>query len=420
MKISIIGTGYVGLPTACAFAKWGHEVVCVDTDRVKTKQLQSGKATIYEKGLQELLNEVKRKINFTTDYLDIVGSELVIVAVGTPMDKDGKANLTYIRNAIQSINEYAKSSTVAIKSTVPVGTCKAMGKYLPGGKIASMPEFLREGFALDDIFNPDRIIVGTSDYDVFGLIMKAYPENMRSKIHHIKSCESSEMIKYASNAFLAIKIHYINEIADLCEKVGADVKDVAYGMGLDSRIGNKFLQAGPGYGGSCFPKDTNAIYALAESKDVNLSLVGTAINGNRKRQRSIAHKINTYDNFLKGIPGNRTIAVLGLSFKPGTDDVRESPAINIINNLTYDKIYVYDPKAMNNAKEKISNNNVIYATSVKDCLNNADVVVIATDWKEFENIYDYIRPQTMIIDLRNMLDINKIQLLKCSYKGIGR
>lgn len=419
MKIAIIGTGYVGLPTACAFAFWGNEVTCVDVDSKKIKQLQSGKPTIYEKGLDKLFSEVN--VKFTTEYKDINGSDLVIVAVGTPMGENGKANLSYIKQAIESINSTAPTSIVAIKSTVPVGTCKTMDKYLPNGKIISMPEFLREGFALEDIFNPDRIIIGTEDKNIFNSIKNgAYPKYLHDKIYHITTRESSELIKYASNAFLAIKIHYINEIANLCEKTGADVKEVALGMGLDSRIGNKFLQAGCGYGGSCFPKDTNAIYALAEQNGIDLSLVGAAINGNRKRQRHIAHGINTYNNFIRGLPGKRTIAVLGLAFKAGTDDVRESPAINIINNLTYDKIYVYDPKAMDNAKKIISNNNVIYAPSVKDCLNNADVVVIATDWEEFKKAYLYLRPGTMVFDLRNFLDINKIKLLNCNYKGIGR
>lgn len=420
MKISIIGTGYVGLPTACAFAKWGNKVVCVDIDSKKIKQLQQGKPTIYENGLDELLKEIKSKINFTSDYKNIIGSDFIIVAVGTPMGENGKANLSYVKGVFETINTIAPNSVVAIKSTVPVGTCKEMNKLLPNGKVVSMPEFLREGFALDDIFNPDRIIIGTEDKNIFNIIKSAYPKELHNKIHHITTRESSELIKYASNAFLAIKIHYINEIANLCEKTGADVKEVALGMGLDSRIGNKFLQAGCGYGGSCFPKDTNAIYALAEQHGVDLSLVGAAINGNRKRQRYIAHDINAYNNFIKGLPGKRTIAVLGLAFKAGTDDVRESPAINIVNNLTYDKIYVYDPKAMDNAKKIISNNNVVYTKSVKDCLSNADVVVIATDWEEFNKAYLYLKPNTMVFDLRNFLDIHKIKLLKCNYKGIGR
>lgn len=414
MKISIIGTGYVGLPTACAFAKWGNKVTCLDINQEKIKQLQQGIPTIYEKGLDKLLLETKDKIKFTTNYNDIKGSDFIILAVGTPMSENGEANLSYIIDAVKSINNVYPNALIVVKSTVPVGTCAKLNKYIPKGKIASMPEFLREGFALDDIFNPDRIIIGTPEDNIFNTIESAYPQSMKDKIHRIKTTESSELIKYASNAFLAIKIHYINEIANLCERTGADVNDVAYGMGLDSRIGNKFLQAGCGYGGSCFPKDTNAIYALAETKGIDLSLVGTAINGNRKRQRNIAYDINTIHN------KKSKLSVLGLAFKAGTDDVRESPAINIINNLDAKIISVYDPKAMDNAKKTITNKNVIFSHSMEDCIYGANTIVIATDWQEFNNIYNYIKPQTTIIDLKNMLNRDKILLLQANYKGIGR
>lgn len=417
MKISIIGTGYVGLPTACAFAKWGHKVICVDTNIEKISKLQQCKPTIYEKGLEELMDNVAENLTFTTDYQNITGSDFIILAVGTPMDKDGSANLKYLYEAALTVDAHIKNTIIVVKSTVPVGTCADLSKYIANNKIASMPEFLREGYALEDIFNPDRIIIGTPDNEVYNIISSAYPQEYQAKIHRIKTWESSELIKYASNAFLAIKLHYINEIADLCKKTGANIDDVAKGMGLDSRIGPKFLKAGCGYGGSCFPKDTNAIYALAENRGIDLSLVGAAINGNRKRQRKIAYDINKTIQILQP----EKIAVLGLAFKEGTDDIRESPAINIINNLKNldptQHIVVYDPMAMENAQKELTN--IEFANNIEECIKGANILIVATEWDDFKNIYDKLElmsssnvdevPIPMIIyDLKNILDEDKI------------
>ena len=417
MKISIIGTGYVGLPTACAFAKWGHKVVCVDTNIEKISKLQQCKPTIYEKGLEELMDNVAENLTFTTDYKNIADSDFVVLAVGTPMDTDGSANLKYLYEAALSVDKNVKNSVIVVKSTVPVGTCAELNKYIANNKIASMPEFLREGYALEDIFNPDRIIIGTQDVSIYNLIKSAYPEEYQTKIHYIRTWESSELIKYASNAFLAIKLHYINEIANLCEKTRANVEDVAKGMGLDSRIGPKFLKAGCGYGGSCFPKDTNAIYALAESKGVDLSLVGATINGNRKRQRKIAYDINKTIQILK--PAK--IAVLGLAFKEGTDDVRESPAMNIVKNLknldNTQHFTVYDPMAMDNAKKELQN--IEFAEDIENCIKGANILIIATEWDEFKNIYgkldlmsdeniDNVAIPMFIYDLKNILNEDNI------------
>lgn len=412
MKISIIGAGYVGIPTAIAFKHWGHEVVVVDNDFSKIDQLSKGEMPIYEKGFDCYKSDIEA-IEFTTDWTKIANSNVVVLCVGTPMGKNGEADTGFIKLAAMDVDKYTQGAVVVVKSTVPVGTCKSLYNYIKKNEIASMPEFLREGYALDDVFNPDRVIIGTPNDENFELLKHIYPEFMWEKIHHIKTLESSELIKYASNAFLAVKLHYINEMADLCEQVGADVKDVALGMGLDSRIGSKFLNAGCGYGGSCFPKDTNAIYSLAENKGIDLSLVGATIAGNRKRQKNIANKLNFCINTFN----IKKVAYLGLAFKNGTDDVRESPAINILEGITAKTdIYAYDPKAMDNAQRVVFNPNVKYANSIEDCLKDAEVLVIATEWKQFANIYDKlplmaksdIVNKPIIYDLKNMLDEDKI------------
>ena len=412
MKISIIGAGYVGIPTAIAFKHWGHEVVVVDNDILKIDFLQNGDMPIYEKGFDYYKSDIEA-IEFTTDWTKIANSNIVVLCVGTPMGKNGEADTSYIKLAAMDVDKYTQDAVVVVKSTVPVGTCKDLYNYIKRNVIASMPEFLREGYALDDVFNPDRVIIGTPNTETFELLKHIYPEYMWEKIYHIKTLESSELIKYASNAFLAVKLHYINEMADLCEQVGADVKDVALGMGLDSRIGSKFLKAGCGYGGSCFPKDTNAIYALAENKGIDLSLVGATITGNRKRQKNIAHRIN----HLIKLVGIKKVAYLGLAFKNGTDDVRESPAINILNGIKADaKISAYDPKAMENARTIVYNDNVTFESSIDDCLKDAEMLIIATEWKQFSEIYDKLplmstnelANKPIIYDLKNMLDKEQV------------
>lgn len=412
MKISIIGAGYVGIPTAIAFKYWGHEVVVVDNDWEKIDLLQNGEMPIYEKGFDYYKSTIE-KIEFTTDWSRIADSNVVVLCVGTPMGKNGEADTSFIKLAAMDVDKEVKGAVVVVKSTVPVGTCKELGNFIKNNVIASMPEFLREGYALDDVFNPDRIIIGTPNTETFELLKHIYPEYMWEKIHHIKTWESSELIKYASNAFLAVKLHYVNEMADLCEQVGADIEDVALGMGLDTRIGSKFLKAGCGYGGSCFPKDTNAIYALAENKGIDLSLIGATITGNRKRQKNIAHRI---DHLIR-LFGIKKIAYLGLAFKNGTDDVRESPAINILNGIKANtKISAYDPKAIENARTIIYNDNITFESSIDDCLKDAEMLIIATEWKQFSEIYDKLplmstnemANKPIIYDLKNMLDKEQI------------
>lgn len=412
MKISIIGAGYVGIPTAIAFKHWGHEVVVVDNDWAKINSLQNGEMPIYEKGFDYYKTDIE-KIEFTTDWSKIANSNVVVLCVGTPMGKNGEADTSFIKLAAMDVDKEVEGAVVVVKSTVPVGTCKELGNFIKNNVIASMPEFLREGYALDDVFNPDRIIIGTPNTETFELLKHIYPEFMWEKIHHIKTWESSELIKYASNAFLAVKLHYVNEMADLCERVGADIEDVALGMGLDSRIGSKFLKAGCGYGGSCFPKDTNAIYALAENNGIDLSLVGATITGNRKRQKNTAH---TIDYVIKMF-NIKKVAYLGLAFKNGTDDVRESPAINILNGIKADtKISAYDPKAMENAQTIVYNDNITFESSIDDCLKDAEMLIIATEWKQFSEIYDKLplmstnelANKPIIYDLKNMLDKEQV------------
>lgn len=423
MKISIIGTGYVGLPTACAFAKWGHKVICIDNNQEKIEKLSKGEATIYEKGLQQLLDKVGKNILFTTECASMAKSDVVLLTVGTPMSINGEADLTYIFQAAEQIKEYAPKAIVIIKSTVPVGTCAKVSEILPKATIISMPEFLREGFALEDLFNPDRIIIGLpkkSNYlSLERKISPIYPKELRKKIEFVYGWESSELIKYASNAFLAVKIHFINEIADLCEQVGADVGQVANGMGLDSRIGWKFLQAGIGYGGSCFPKDTNALFALAENNGVRLSLVESAILGNKRRQKKFAKNIDSIAGAFYG--ENARIAILGLAFKAGTDDVRESPAITLINSLKHNNIAVYDPMAMENAKKVIKKQDIIYCKTMKSCIKDSDIIVIATDWDEFyaKNFPKAKGKKPFIYDLRNMNLKSVMEGLGYYYKGVG-
>lgn len=432
MKIGIIGTGYVGLPTGVGLAELGNQVICVDKDPKKIEALQAGKITLYEDGLEELfLKNLKNgRLQFTASMKEGVSdAELVIIAVGTPPHPVTKeADLKYIHGAATELAEYLNGYTViATKSTVPVGTGDVIegliSKKNPNAHfdVVSLPEFLREGFAVHDFFNPDRIVVGADSEKAANVIKELYkPFENRTNILFVKR-RSSETIKYASNAFLAIKIHYINEMADFCEKTGADITEVAKGMGLDSRIGNRFLNPGPGYGGSCFPKDTLAMAYMAKQKKVDMSLINAAIAGNTKRKQQMANKIL---ETVKNIP-NARIAVLGLAFKDGTDDCRESPAIEILGRLleANANITAYDPKAMNSAQALIGNK-IKYADDMYHALENADILAILTEWEEFKNLDFKKAAQLMrhknIIDCRNLLDIKTALDNGFHYQGIGR
>ncbi|EAL8892460.1 UDP-glucose dehydrogenase family protein [Campylobacter jejuni] len=432
MKIGIIGTGYVGLPTGVGLAELGNDVICIDREKSKIDALNNGILTIYEDNLEELFhkNVKEGRLKFTTSMQEgIKDADLVIIAVGTPPHSVTKeADMKYIHVAATELADYLTGYTViATKSTVPVGTGddieSLISKKNPNAEfdVLSLPEFLREGFAVYDFFNPDRIIVGTNSQRAKAVIEKLYePFKGKSELLFV-SRRSSETIKYASNAFLAIKIHYINEMANFCEKVGADILEVAKGMGLDTRIGNRFLNPGPRYGGSCFPKDTSAMAFMGKQNNIDLTLINAAIKGNEERKNQMSERIL---NSVKDIK-NPKIAVLGLAFKDGTDDCRESPAVDIIFKLLEQKVQIcaYDPKAMDLAKQ-ILGDKIDYANSMYEAIKDADVIAILTEWKEFSSLdlkkaYDLVRHKK-IIDLRNLIDKNEAIKLGFEYQGIGR
>lgn len=432
MKVGIIGTGYVGLPTGVGLAELGNDVVCVDKDIKKIEALNAGKLTLYEDGLEEMFirNVKSGKLKFTTSMKDgVENADLVMIAVGTPPDPITKeADMQYIYAAAEELAEYLQNYTVvATKSTVPVGTGDVVEKLIaeknPNADfdVVSLPEFLREGFALYDFFNPDRIVVGANTERAAKVIGELYkPFESKTKLLFVKR-RSSETIKYASNAFLAIKIHYINEMANFCEKTGADINEVAKGMGLDSRIGPRFLNAGPGYGGSCFPKDTMAMAYMAKQNNLKMTLIEAAIEGNLKRKKEMAARIlQTVENIE-----NPKIAILGLAFKNGTDDCRESPAIEIVNELIkhHVNITAYDPKATCTAR-MILGDKIAYADNMYACLENADVLAILTEWNDFREL-DLMKAHSLmkhkiIVDCRNLIDAVKAVESGFKYQGIGK
>ncbi|HEH4412375.1 TPA: UDP-glucose/GDP-mannose dehydrogenase family protein [Campylobacter jejuni] len=432
MKIGIIGTGYVGLPTGVGLAELGNNVICIDREKSKIDALNNGNLTIYEDNLEELFhkNVKEGRLKFTTSMQEgIKDADLVIIAVGTPPHPVTKeADMKYIHAAATELADYLTRYTViATKSTVPVGTGDDIESLIsrknPNAEfdVLSLPEFLREGFAVYDFFNPDRIIVGTNSQRAKAVIEKLYePFKGKSELLFV-SRRSSETIKYASNAFLAIKIHYINEMANFCEKAGADILEVAKGMGLDTRIGKRFLNPGPGYGGSCFPKDTLAMAFMGKQNDIDLTLINAAIKGNEERKNHMCERIL---NSIKDIK-NPKIAVLGLAFKDGTDDCRESPAVDIVFKLLEQKVKIcaYDPKAMDLAKQ-ILGDKIDYANSMYEAIKDADAIAILTEWKEFSSLdlkkaYDLLNHKK-IIDLRNLIDKNEAIKLGFEYQGVGR
>lgn len=431
MKIGIIGTGYVGLPTGVGLAELGNQVTCIDREISKIEALRAGKITLFEDGLEELFhkNLQKGNIKFTTSMAEGVSdADLVIIAVGTPPHPVTKeADMKYIHAAATELAEHLHGYTViATKSTVPVGTGDVVegliAKKNPQADfdVVSLPEFLREGFAVHDFFHPDRIVVGANTPRARRIIEELYrPFAGKTQMLFVKR-RSSETIKYASNAFLAIKIHYINEMADFCEKTGADVLEVAKGMGLDSRIGNRFLNPGPGYGGSCFPKDTLAMAYMGRQNDVNLTLINAAIEGNAARKKKMAERIL---EAVKGIESPK-IAVLGLAFKDGTDDCRESPAMEIVAELVNRgaDIAAYDPKAMKNAQNLIGEQ-ISYAKDMYEALQNADVLAVLTEWNEFKSLdlnkAAGLMRNRKIVDCRNLLNRNEAEKAGFTYQGIG-
>lgn len=432
MKVGIIGTGYVGLPTGVGLATLGHDVVCIDAVAEKIDSLKAGKITLFEDGLEELFRKAveSRRLRFTCSMKEgVENADVVILAVGTPPHPVTKeADMKYIHAAARELAQYLTGYTVvANKSTVPVGTGDVVDRMIrdvnPAADfdVVSLPEFLREGFAVHDFFNPDRVIVGANTEKAANVIKELYaPFGEKARMLFVKR-RSSETIKYASNAFLAMKINYINEMANFCEKSGADVFEVAKGMGMDTRIGAKFLNPGPGYGGSCFPKDTNAMAYMARGYGVEMSLIETTIRQNDARKTQMAERIL---NAVADIE-NPKIAVLGLAFKGGTDDCRESPAMEIVGALLKRgaDVAAFDPKAMDNAK-KLVGDKIKYAADAFDAARGADVVAVLTEWVDFKSL-DLARLKTemktpRIVDLRNLLDKDEAVKLGFSYVGIGR
>jgi len=426
-KISVIGTGYVGLTTGVCLAYLGHKVICVDKDKNKIQRLQKGIVPIYEPGLDEILKKHRKNLEFTTNTKDAVQkSEVIFIAVGTPSQKDGDIDMTYFRQAIREIAKILDSYKIIVnKSTVPVGTGewtkKEIKKHYKGGfSIVSNPEFLREGSAIKDFLEPDRIVIGVEDEKAKEIMLDIFSSIKAPKI--ITDIKSAEMIKYAANAFLATKISFINEIANLCEKAGADVKKVAEGIGLDKRIGPKFLNAGIGYGGSCFPKDVDGLNKIAEQKKYNFHLLKAVSLVNKNQQKKFLHKIK---NTLKKIDG-KTVCIWGLAFKPNTDDVRKSPAIEIIKGLQRSdyKIQVYDPVATENAKKELPKKNIKFCKTSFEAAKNADVLALVTEWPEFSELnmkkVKKLMRHSYFLDGRNQLEPEEMKKLGFYYEGIGR
>jgi UDPglucose 6-dehydrogenase len=431
MNICMVGTGYVGLVTGAGLADLGMNVICVDVDEEKIASLARGVIPIYEPGLEELVarNERKGRLRFTTDLPAGIESALVIfIAVGTPPNPDGSPDLTYVRQVAEAVAEHMNGYKVVVtKSTVPTGTGKMISDII-GGKngryefsIVSNPEFLREGSAVNDFLHPDRIVIGASDARAIEIMKEIYkPLFLRETPFVITDVASAELIKYASNGFLAVKVSFINEIAQLCELMGANVQDVATGMGLDPRIGPRFLRAGPGFGGSCFPKDTAAAADVARNLGTTFELIEAVGRANARTKARMIEKIRCAAGPLDG----KTAAVLGLSFKPETDDIRESPALYVVGDLLRAGVTVraFDPAAMENAKLLFPQ--LHYAKDAYDCAAGADFVVLLTEWNEFraldlETLAQAVRSKTMI-DLRNVYDPQELRAAGWNYTGVGR
>lgn len=434
MRIAMIGTGYVGLVSGACFSEFGIDVVCVDKDAAKIEALRDrGQIPIYEPGLDLLVrsNANAGRLTFTTDLVDAVrGADAVFIAVGTPSRRgDGHADLSYVYGAAQEIAKAIDGYTVVVnKSTVPVGTGREVERIIretrPDGDfdVVSNPEFLREGSAINDFMRPDRVVIGTESPRAQDVLRQIYRVlYLIEKPIVFTSRESAEMIKYAANAFLATKITFINEIADLCEKVGADVHDVSRGMGLDGRIGSKFLHPGPGYGGSCFPKDTLALAKTARDFGAPLRLVETVAEVNTTRKRAMADKIV---QAMGGSVRGATIAVLGLTFKPETDDMRDSPSLDIIPALQAKGavIRAFDPEGMTEAAKLFDS--VTYAKDAYDAMEGADAVVILTEWNEFRALdldrASALLRQPVMIDLRNIYGVEDLRKRGFAYTSIGR
>jgi UDPglucose 6-dehydrogenase len=432
MKIAVVGTGYVGLVTGTCFAETGNDVTCVDIDKNKVDKLSSGVVTIYEPGLEKLFlrNQKEGRLNFTTSLKDgIEGAQIIFLALPTPPGEDGSADLKYILGVADDLGKLISNYTIIIdKSTVPVGTAdKVHAAIAKNAKadfdVVSNPEFLREGVAVEDFMKPDRVVIGTTSERAKKLVNELYVPFVRQGNPIIFMDEkSAELTKYAANSFLATKITFMNEIAQLCERMGADVDMVRKGIGSDERIGKRFLFPGIGYGGSCFPKDVQALAKSADEYDYDFKILDAVMEVNQKQKLHLLPKIKSwFNNDLKG----KKIALWGLAFKPNTDDIREAPALDMINELTAEGVSItaYDPEAMNNVKELIGDK-ISYTDRQYEALNGADALVIATEWSEFRtpdfSKITSLLKNKVIFDGRNLFDLAKMEELGFHYESVGR
>lgn len=432
MNICIIGTGYVGLVTGACLAEFGMNLICVDNDRSKIELLQQGKVTIHEPGLEALVvkNMREGRLSFSTSIEEGVKSSLVIfIAVGTPSDADGSADLNFVeevaKEIARSIDGY---KVVVVKSTVPVGTCRRLKQLIKDHQakptpfdVVSNPEFQREGSAVEDFMRPDRVTIGAESEQAIAIMKDIYSAlYLIETPFMVTSLETAEMIKYASNSFLATKISFINEVANLCERVGADVHHVARAMGLDGRIGKKFLHPGPGYGGSCFPKDTRALSRMAQERGYSFKIIEAVIKVNDEQKKRMIEKITEKVGNLQG----KKIGILGLSFKPNTNDIRESPSMVIVQGLLDlgAKVKVFDPAAMEETKAIFPD--IDYGKDAYDVARGADALVLATEWNQFRRL-DLQRIKGLLknpvfVDLRNVYDPDQMKRLGFHYCGVGR
>ena len=433
MKIVMVGSGYVGLVSGACLADFGHDVICVDKDPDKIAQINQGQMPIYEPGLAELVaaNRKRKRLIFTTDLsASVAGADAIFIAVGTPSRRgDGHADLTFVHEAAHEIAQAMTGYAVIVtKSTVPVGTGDEVERIIREARpdlefsVVSNPEFLREGAAIDDFKRPDRIVVGTQEERARAVMTEIYrPLNLNQPPLLFTGRRTSELIKYAANAFLATKITFINEIADLCEAVGANVQEVANGIGADNRIGKKFLHAGPGYGGSCFPKDTLALIKTAQDNAVQLSIVESVAAANDKRKRAMARRVIAA---CGGAVRGKTIAILGLTFKPNTDDMRDAPSLAIIQALqdAGATIRAYDPEGMEQARKVLTG--VDYTDDPYACIEGADALCLVTEWDEFRALdmkrVRALLKEPVIVDLRNIYKPEEMRRQGMTYVSVGR
>ncbi len=440
MKITMVGTGYVGLVTGTCLADMGNDVICLDKDEEKLKNLEKGIMPIYERGLRDLAerNIREKRLMFTTDTKKAIqSSDVIFICVGTPPKKDGSVDLNYVFSVAKSIGKYMNNYKIVVdKSTVPVGTAEKVEKIIKEElkkrnketefDVVSNPEFLREGAAIKDFQNPDRVVVGTKTKDEksIKIMERLYRSTTRvGRPIIFTDRKSAELIKYASNAMLAARISFINQLSHLCDKIGADIKEVSKGMGLDSRIGSRFLQAGAGFGGSCFPKDVSGLLMTLKNNKCPSSIFSAIINANEEQKLFVAEKV---ESLLHGLNG-KTIAVWGLSFKPRTDDIRESPSLTIVKMFLEKgaKLRLFDPEAMDNFKKVFpESDNIYYGKKPYDAVENADILIILTEWDEFrEPDFGLIKKKMKsprIFDGRNIYNPEEIKEEGFEYEGVGR